>query len=142
MTRGIRNNNPANIRHSASRWQGLSETQTDRQFCQFVSMTHGIRALIITLRTYVSKHRLYSIPQIIRRFAPATENATSKYIEYVVSEYKREGYGMIPNFNAVFFKKFHEEGNHRIYILCRAICWIESNYTLTEGEFRRALSLT
>ena len=30
MKRGIRNNNPLNIRHSTDRWQGASEEQTDK----------------------------------------------------------------------------------------------------------------
>ena len=41
MKRGIRNNNPLNIRHSADKWQGASETQTDKSFVQFKSMAYG-----------------------------------------------------------------------------------------------------
>ena len=35
MTRGLRNNNPLNIRRSADRWEGTATTQTDQSFVQF-----------------------------------------------------------------------------------------------------------
>ena len=44
MTRGIKNNNPLNIRHSADQWQGAREEQTDKEFVQFTSMAYGYRA--------------------------------------------------------------------------------------------------
>jgi hypothetical protein len=42
--RGIRNNNPLNIRHSADQWQGACEEQKDKSFVQFKSMAYGYRA--------------------------------------------------------------------------------------------------
>ena len=44
MTRGIRNNNPLNIRHSSDRWEGAREEQTDSAFVQFQTMAYGYRA--------------------------------------------------------------------------------------------------
>ena len=44
IARGERNNNPGNIRHGA-KWQGLASTQTDKDFCQFISPEYGIRAI-------------------------------------------------------------------------------------------------
>ena len=41
-TRGIRNNNPLNIRHSADQWQGARDKQTDKSFVQFKSMAYGM----------------------------------------------------------------------------------------------------
>ena len=35
LPRGIRNNNPLNIRRSKDQWQGLRAQQTDASFCQF-----------------------------------------------------------------------------------------------------------
>ena len=52
MTRGIRNNNPLNIRHSADRWQGAAEEQNDPSFVQFKSMAYGYRAAWKTLESY------------------------------------------------------------------------------------------
>ena len=39
LPRGIRNNNPLNIRRTAKdQWKGLRAQQTDASFCQFESM--------------------------------------------------------------------------------------------------------
>ena len=46
--RGIRNNNPLNIRRSPGQtWQGECPVQTDKAFVQFRSMKWGIRAAFI-----------------------------------------------------------------------------------------------
>jgi hypothetical protein len=77
--RGIRNNNPGNLRHGP-KWQGLAQFQPDRDFSLFVDMEHGIRALLINLRTYVQTHNLQTVRQIISRWAPANENNTDAYV--------------------------------------------------------------
>lgn len=43
--RGIRNNNPGNIRRNGDPWQGLAETQGDKEFFTFTTPVYGIRAL-------------------------------------------------------------------------------------------------
>ena len=53
MTRGLRNNNPLNIRRNNTKWQGLSVTQTDKSFFQFKTMAYGYRAAFKTLQTYI-----------------------------------------------------------------------------------------
>lgn len=50
--RGIRNNNPGNLRHGED-WLGLAPVQDDQNFCTFTEMHFGVRALLKTLRTYV-----------------------------------------------------------------------------------------
>lgn len=82
ITRGIRNNNPFNIRRSGTRWQGKLYSGKDNLFEVFTSMDYGIRAGIIILRTYVSVHKLTSVKTIISRFAPESENDTSAYVSY------------------------------------------------------------
>ena len=45
LPRGIRNNNPLNIRRTAKdQWKGLRAQQTDASFCQFESLEFGWRA--------------------------------------------------------------------------------------------------
>ena len=90
LSRGIRNNNPGNLRISGSRWQGKIPTSqnTDGAFEQFIDMPSGIRALAKTLRTYYHTHGLRSVRQIVSRWAPPSENPTAKYVEYVA---KRAG---------------------------------------------------
>lgn len=80
--RGIRNNNPLNIRKGC-RWIGLSPKQTDKSFCQFTWIVYGIRAGFITLRTYIRKHKCNTIEKIISRWAPQKENDTAAYIKAV-----------------------------------------------------------
>lgn len=80
IPRGIRNNNPGNLRRTSDPWQGLSTPQTDREFFAFKTATYGIRALARTLIAYQDEHKLRTIRQIISRWAPANENNTSAYI--------------------------------------------------------------
>ena len=84
LPRGIRNNNPLNIRRTADRWKGLMLTQTDREFFQFQSLEYGWRAAIRILTvTYYGKYRLETIRKIVSRWAPPTENNTAAYISTV-----------------------------------------------------------
>ena len=82
ITRGIRNNNPFNIRRSGTRWQGKLYSGNDKSFEVFTSMDYGIRAGILILRTYVCVHKLTSVKDIINRFAPESENDTVAYVSY------------------------------------------------------------
>lgn len=81
--RGLRNNNPLNIRHSASKWQGMTERQTDRLFVQFKSLAYGFRAAFKLILTYMTKYKLTNITQIIMRWAPPSENNTDAYVRKV-----------------------------------------------------------
>ena len=84
LPRGIRNNNPLNIRRSKDLWMGLRAQQTDASFCQFESLEYGWRAAFYLLtRTYYHKYKLFTIRAIINKWAPPNENQTSKYIENV-----------------------------------------------------------
>lgn len=85
--RGIRNNNPLNIR-KGSNWQGEKYPQDDKSFEQFESMQYGVRAGFIILRRYISGYngltqRFNTIEKIISRWAPASENDTRAYIAQV-----------------------------------------------------------
>ena len=81
--RGVRNNNPLNIRRSPDKWQGLSDTQTDPAFFQFKEMKWGVRAGAKLLQNYQTKYQRHTLRQIIERFAPPLENNTSSYIRHV-----------------------------------------------------------
>ena len=84
MTRGIRNNNPLNIRRVAGqRWKGQRTEQTDKSFVQFESLAWGIRAAFCILDTYRRKYQDVCVEDIIARWAPPSENATSEYIRTV-----------------------------------------------------------
>ncbi len=84
LPRGIRNNNPLNIRKSKDKWKGLRAVQADAQFCQFESLEYGWRAAFYLLtRTYYHKYRLYTIRAIISKWAPPCENNSKAYVENV-----------------------------------------------------------
>jgi len=87
MVRGLRNNNPLNIRKVAGQhWQGellpspTGEGSGERLFVQFSSIEYGLRAAFCILRTYRNKYKAVCIEDIITRWAPPTENDTRKYI--------------------------------------------------------------
>lgn len=86
--RGIRNNNPLNIRRSADRWQGAATTQTDKNFVQFESMAYGYRAAWRLMQTYYRRLRRqkkrFTVENIIARWAPPNENDTMAYTRTVL----------------------------------------------------------
>jgi len=81
--RGIRNNNPGNIRSNGTPWQGLDNPDSDGAFARFKSPAWGIRALARTLITYQDKHGIDTVQGIIDRWAPPSENDTDSYADFV-----------------------------------------------------------
>lgn len=85
--RGLRNNNPLNIRYVAkNRWQGkvLAAYKKDDEFEEFVTMYWGYRAAFILIFNYMNKYGRKTINDIISTWAPAHDgNATGWYIEEV-----------------------------------------------------------
>ena len=79
--RGLRNNNPLNIRHNADVFQGEIQGN-DKSFKTFSTMPYGYRAAFVTLATYLSRG-WNTIEKIIARWAPPIENDTEKYIANV-----------------------------------------------------------
>ena len=102
IPRGIRNNNPGNIKKNDVEWEGLSAIQTDKTFFQFNDPIYGIRALTKILRTYRNSYNIKNIWGIINRYAPPSENDTESYKNFVKEktglnmleeiEYTVEGY--------------------------------------------------
>jgi len=82
-TRGLRNNNPGNIRKSNTKWDGLATDQTDASYFVFKSPVYGIRAMAKILHTYAVKHGLNTVHGIISRWAPPSENNTASYVDDV-----------------------------------------------------------
>ena len=84
-TRGLRNNNPLNIRRSGSnKWQGMRPVQTDKAFVQFTARKYGYRAAFVLIRNYIQRHHANTIGKIIARWAPSSDgNDTQSYIRFV-----------------------------------------------------------
>lgn len=139
VSRGIRNNNPANIKLSSDRWQGQIPPCDckEKVFCCFYSIDFGIRALIVLLHNYIIKG--YDTPRlIISRFAPSSENHTENYINYVCSYLCKDyfSYDDILNIDDVPIQYKSPE----FFSLCRAICMYESEYKLSISRFNNILN--
>lgn len=89
--RGIRNNNPGNIKISSSAWRGKVplHLNTDGVFEQFEGWVWGVRAMWKLISNYIEQGN-NTIRKVISKYAPASENATGQYIAYV-SNYSRVG---------------------------------------------------
>lgn len=136
ITRGIRNNNPFNIRRSKQDWKGKRKVFQslldgsfgdgyDTDFEVFVSMDYGIRAGLVLLSTYISRYHLTSVEDIISRFAPASENDTFRYIRFIrsflLSENCTDAGGI-------------KVGSKEFLNLARGIMIFESNYRVSFAE--------
>lgn len=149
-TRGIRNNNPGNIRKSVgNKWIGRTFVSLDSSFVSFKSMEYGVRALIIILRNYVTKHNCNSIAKIISRYAPSIDgNNTKGYIQRVTAHINETlKLGILPSDTIPFTIRPKElrEGDFNfdfLYQLCWAICYIESYYELPKEVFVKAYKMS
>ena len=120
--RGLRNNNPLNIRRSADKWQGMKEVQTDKQFVQFKSLSWGFRAAFKTIRTYITKYGCRNITQIIMRWAPPSENNTDAYVRKVCQM------SHIGSLDALDFNN-----EKQMHDLVQAMAYVE-NVVIIEGD--------
>lgn len=85
MSRGLKNRNPGNIRHSATTYRGETES-SDTDFKSFASMAWGYRAMFVLLYTYQRRYGLNTIEEIIGRYAPQSENNTAAYVAAVAKQ--------------------------------------------------------
>lgn len=144
QTRGIRNNNPMNIRVSkANNWVGkIKKGKKDPQFEEFTDMMYGVRAAIRIIRNYVRMYGIDNIKELIERWAPEEDgNDTLAYIQYVVKvikmnfkmlgdEQRAKGITLYSpvDINDFFFMK----------ALIMAMCKLESRYVMDDVTFIRA----
>ena len=128
MARGIRNNNPLNIRRNPrNRWQGLREEQTDKSFCQFTEMKWGLRAAIRLMENYI-RQGLQTPRQIIGRWAPPTENDTASYVRKACQRA-----GLMPDEPVNSWPQLRD--------LIAAMCRIESQYLPSPTQLDEARRL-
>lgn len=85
LPRGMRNNNPGNIKRSGSAWKGkIPHSQsTDQIFEQFSAFAYGTRAMIKLLQNYMAAGH-DTLEAIVNRYAPAADNnVPAAYINWV-----------------------------------------------------------
>jgi hypothetical protein len=126
--RGIRNNNPLNIRHNGDRFLGEVVPGSDRAFKQFTSMAYGYRAAFVILGSYLSRG-LNTVEKIIRAWAPPTENSTESYIAHVV---QRSGVGR----NRVLTAESGSEYRKIVAAMCHCENGVPANMADVEAGFR------
>jgi hypothetical protein len=81
-TPAYRNRNPLNIRWSAkNKWQGQTGCDA-RGFAKFESLSYGYRAAVKILRQYRA-NGWKTIAEVIRHWAPPSENNTESYVNTV-----------------------------------------------------------
>ena len=104
--RGLRNNNPLNIRYvEKNRWQGrvAAMNKKDDEFEEFVALYWGFRAAFILIYNYMNKYGKRTINDIISTWAPPSDgNATGWYVEEVAD---RIG---IPSNQTIYFEDGQE----------------------------------
>lgn len=83
IPRGLRNNNPGNIRINSDLFQGEVRPSKDKSFKEFETMAYGYRAMFKILSNYFKNYKLDTIRKMITRWAPPKENHTEKYIQFV-----------------------------------------------------------
>jgi len=85
IPRGIRLNNPGNIRLSKIRWLGqvAMSAQDDPDYVRYIEPVYGIRAIAKIFHSYAARGIL-SISGIIHSWAPPTENDTDSYVKDVL----------------------------------------------------------
>lgn len=83
LPRGIRNNNPGNIRKGTANWQGMRAEGFDPAFVEFTDAVYGLRAMMKIFLTYYRKYGLDTVQSIVNRWAPPHENATDHYAAHV-----------------------------------------------------------
>ena len=134
IPRGIRNNNPLNIR-KVNDWQGERHPQTDREFEEFESMTMGLRAAFKLLQNYMNgfhgkRKPCDNIEDIVSKWAPEVENATRAYIQFV-----SDHTGIHPR-EAISFKN-----RDAMCAIVRAMAFVECGVWLDPGVIKTAYDL-
>ena len=79
--------NPLNIRKSKDIF--LGELKSTGDFKVFINRTYGVRAAFKIISNYSLIHGIdFTVSNIIKRWAPPTENDTSSYINFVCDNRK------------------------------------------------------
>lgn len=131
IPRGIRNNNPLNIRISTNKWCGKLTTSSDPQFEQFRNITFGIRAAFVCIRTYINRYKLVTPSAIISRWAPRSENDTQAYIKTACKQ------AVLNPSEIISFKD-----KNRICRLLWGMAYVETGRVLSFGLFENAYELS
>lgn len=129
--RGLRNNNPTNLRPSGDDWKGLRVPQTDPGYLQFITNFYGLRAGAKNLLTYYRKHGRRTVHDIIWNWAPPSDNnPTSDYIQHVARDL-----GVDPH------DKIHLENGNNLRALMESMIRVEcGSQPFSKQELEEAIN--
>lgn len=134
--RGVRNNNPLNIRVGQD-WKGEmpdSQKNTDQKaekaFEVFQTPADGFRAAAIILRNYQKKQGLKTIFAMVHRFAPPSENNTVAYCRFVA-----EAMGIDPH------DEFDFTDYRMAFPMLRAMAIKETSHAFSDADINRGLEM-
>lgn len=132
--RGIRNNNPLNIR-KGSTWKGEKKIQTDPSFEQFETLQYGIRAGLKLIQNHISgfngkRPPRNTIRKLISVWAPPSENATEGYIIFVCQHVFKLPSDII-----------HADDKKLICAIARAMAFVECGQWIDPEQFESAYNL-
>lgn len=129
LPRGIRNNNPLNIRHG-NVWLGEVANPSDTEFEQFCSMEYGLRAAFVILRRYIRRYGHNTIRSIVSTWAPSSENNTKAYIDKVCAQMKID-----PD------EPIKYEDSETMCRLVSAMCLVECGQRVDEAKISKAYTM-
>jgi len=132
--RGLRNNNPGNLKRSNNAWQGkIPYPQSkDKTFEQFTAIKWGLRAMIKDIIHDINKGK-NTVRLLISEYAPSTENNTEAYIKSVCKTLGIQPNDKLTSINAPF-----------LLALVRAILTVElgkDNKLITDSDINDSLAV-
>lgn len=129
LPRGIRNNNPLNIR-IGNVWLGEVSNPIDPAFEQFVTMPYGCRAAFVLFRRYIRHYHRTRLALFIEAWAPRSENDTTRYIDRVS---KLSGIALD--------EELRFEDEHQMCSLMAAMAIVENGQPIKESDITAGYSM-
>lgn len=129
IPRGIRNNNPLNIR-IGNTWLGERANPTDPAFEEFVTMEYGLRAAFLILRRYIRRYGKNTVTSIVSTWAPSSENNTLRYIDTVCQRT-----GLLPD------EPIQYEDKVTMCLLVEAMAFVECGQPISSSKIEKAYDM-
>lgn len=131
VPRGIRNNNPLNIR-KGNNWRGERKVQTDKAFEEFETLQYGLRAGLKLIRNQISgfngsRPKFNTIGKLIKVWAPPSENQTLRYVDFVCQAVGKQPFDII-----------REDDQKLICEIARAMAFVECGQWIDIEQFESA----
>ena len=135
IPRGIRNNNPLNLRISSNAWLGKVKNNTDGSFEQFTTIEYGLRAAFLNIKKIVARRSRIllrtSIRNLIHIWAPSSDgNNEQAYVNGIADKT-----GLQPN-DTVDIKS-----KNFLCLLVYGMAWVENGQAVAMGKIESAYYL-